>query len=423
MSVVSIVRGNDPEKMVRESLELLGGIKSLVSGSSALIKPNLGVWETRGIPAWLSRASTTKPEIVVALIKILQEAGITDTVVGEGAILSLDTLKQFKQSGYKKKVEAAGSRIIDLDREEFIKVKVADKHVLEISRRVMQCENLINVPVMKTHGLTKVTLGMKNLKGVISKQSKRVVHRKDLERSIALLCQAVRPKLTVVDGIMGLEGLGPASWGRPVKLGLIIAGTDPVAVDAVAARIMGQEPGEVEHIRIARELGLGEIDPDRIEIRGLSVDAVKRPFQPAPRGFATVPEFMRVKGVRYFGWKPGDESSECSGCMETLCGGLWALNSDVSDFQKPLDIVIGNRDIPSEAGNNLLLYGNCQAKNREKGTWVKGCPPNIVDAYAAIGNKVLAKPQFAWAIVQRLFKGYKIRALPEWEEYRKITGE
>jgi uncharacterized protein (DUF362 family) len=423
MSVVSIVRGDEPEKMVRESIELLGGIKSLVSGSTALIKPNLGVWETRGIPAWLNRASTTKPEIVTALIKILKEVGITDTVVAEGAILSMDTIKQFRRSGYKKKVEATGSRIIDLDREEFLKVKVADKHILEISRRVMECENLINVPVMKTHGLTKVTLGMKNLKGVISKQSKRAVHRKDLERSIALLCQAVRPKLTVVDGIIGLEGLGPVSWGKPVKLGLIIAGTDPVAVDAVASRVMGQEPSEVEHIRIGWDLGLGEIEPDKIEIRGLSVDAVKRPFQPAPRGFTVAPEIIRAKGVRYYGWKPGDESSECSGCMETLCGGLWALNSDVSGFQKPLDIVIGNREIPVEAGENLLLYGNCQARNKERGTWVKGCPPNILDAYTAIGNKVLAKPQFTWAIMQRLFKGYRIRALPEWEEYRKIAAE
>ncbi len=281
MSVVSIVRGEDPDRMVREALELLGGLGSIVSGNNAMIKPNLGVWGTLNIPRWLNRSMTTKPEVVVALVRVLKEAGVEDISVGDGAVLDMDATEQFKKSGLKKLVKAAGGRAVDLDRDGDTKVKVADNLTLEIANSVLETQNLVNIPVMKTHVLTEVTLGIKNLKGVVSKDSKKAMHRRDLERSITLLCKAVKPKLTVVDGLVGIEGLGPSMQGKPTKPGLLIAGTDPVAVDAITAMVMGQEPKEVEYIRIAWELGLGEIELDRIEVRGLPLEEAKYPFEPA----------------------------------------------------------------------------------------------------------------------------------------------
>ena len=97
--------------------------------------------------------------------------------------------------------------------------------------------------------------------------------------------------------------------------------------------------------------------------------------------------------------------------------GLWALRSDVATIQRPLDIVIGPRGIPDEIGNNVLLYGNCQAKNRNRGKWLPGCPPSTKDAYMSIGKMALSRPTFGWALTKRLFKGQKTEHLSEWKRY------
>ncbi len=423
-SVVSIVRGEEPEKMVREALDLLGGIKTIVSGHDALIKPNLGVWSTsaENIPKWLNRSFTTKPEIIVALIKELKKGGIADVSVAEGAVLDLDATAQFEDSGMKEMVEEAGGRVVDLDREKHTPVKAAENLTLEIPNSVLTTNNLINVPVMKTHLQTRLTLGIKNLKGTVSKISKRTMHRGNLERFLALLCKAVKPKLTIVDGLIGIEGLGPGAWGKPTKPGLLIAGIDPVAVDSVAATIMGHDPKEIEHIKIAWELRVGEMELNKIEIRGVPLEEAKHPFKPAPLGYKNIiNRFVGIKGVRYFGWTPGAIGSECSGCVDILGGVLWAFRDDVKTPQKPLDIVVGPRDIPDGIGDNVLLYGNCQAKNKNRGVWVPGCPPNQRDAYLSICKMTLSRFTYVRTIIKRLFKGEKVNSLPEWKQYEQIA--
>ena len=420
--VVSIVRGEEPDKMLREALHLLGGLKNIVSGHNALIKPNLGVWGTMSIPKFVNRCVTTKAEIVVALIKELKEIGIEEVSVAEGSILGMDASVQFEDSGIKEMVEAVGGRVIDLDRDDHIEVKVAENLTLEIGKSILNTDNLINVPVMKTHIQTRLTLGLKNLKGIVSKESKRMMHRGDLERSIALMCKAVRPKLTIVDGLMGIEGLGPGIWGKPRKPGLLIAGMDPVAVDAVTATIMGHDPREVEHIRIAWELGLGEMELDKIEVRGVPLKEAIYPFEPAQLGAHNIVKRLGIRGVRYFGWTPGAIGSECSGCLTVLTGVLWALRDDVGVLQKPLDIVVGPRDVPDEIGDNVLLCGNCQDRNRNRGVWLPGCPPSHRAAYTSIGKMTLSRIAYAWTLIKRIFKGNKVKPLPEWELYKQMTN-
>jgi len=420
--VVSVVRGEEPDKMVREALDLLGGLTNIVSGRNALIKPNLGVWGTKIIPKFVNRWITTKPEIVVALINELKKVEIEDISVAEGSALYYDATAQFKDSGMKEVVEAAGGRVIDLDRGSHIKVRVAENLVLDVGKSVLEADNVINVPVMKTHVQTRLSLGIKNLKGTVSKGSKRMMHRGDLERSLALLCKAVRPKLTIVDGLIGVEGLGPGVMGKPRKPGLLITGTDPVAVDAVTATIMGHDPKEIEHIRIAWELGLGEIELDKIEIRGVPLEKAKCPFEPAQLGMHNIVNMLGMEGIRYFGWTPGTIGSECSGCSDILIGVLWGLRDDVATLQRPLDIVIGPGDIPDEIGDNVLLYGNCQAKNKNRGVWLYGCPPSATRTYTSIGKMTLSRITYTRALIKRLFKGYKVKPLLQWEHYKQITN-
>ena len=106
----------------------------------------------------------------------------------------MDATAQFKGSGMKEMVEAVGGKVIDLDRGIHTRVKVAENLSLEIGESILNTSNLINVPVTKTHLDTRVTLGIKNLKGIGSKESKRVMHRGDLERFLALLCARAFPR-------------------------------------------------------------------------------------------------------------------------------------------------------------------------------------------------------------------------------------
>jgi len=419
MGVVSVVRGEEPDKMLREALDLLGGLENIVSGDNALLKPNLGTWVPKLVPEFVNRWAATNPEIVAALTNELKKVGIMDVSVAEGSPLNLDATSQFEDSGMRELVESAGGKIIDLDRGDHIKVKLAENLSVEVGKPVLDTDNLINMPVMKTHTLTRLTLGLKNLKGTISRTSKRTLHRGDLERSIALLCKAVRPKLTIVDGLVGMEGFGPAVFGKPTKPGLLIAGTDPVSVDAVTATIMGHDPKEIEHIRIAWELGLGEIELDEIEIRGIPIDEARHPFEPAQPGNQNQVNMLGMDGLRYFGWKPGDIGSECSGCVNTVLNSLAAFHDDVASIQRPLDIVIGPRNIPDEIGTNVLLYGDCQARNRNRGVWLPGCPPSMKDTYTSIGKMSLSGITYIWALIKRLIKGNKIKPLPHWELYKQ----
>jgi hypothetical protein len=317
-------------------------------------------------------------------------------------------------------VEEVGGKVLNLDNGPHRRVKVADNLALEIAESVLKTDNLINVPVMKTHVQTKLTLGIKNLKGVVSPASKRVMHRGDLERSLAQLCNELKPKLTVIDGLIGMEGFGPAVFGKPKTPNLIIAGKDSVAVDAVTASIMGHDPNTIDHIVIAQELGLGEINPDNVEIRGTPLSEASHPFEPAQLGVHNVVKELGMDKIHYFG-TIGAAQSECTGCIDTLLNALIALNSDVESLRTPTDLVIGSRDLPENVGNNVLLYGRCQAKNKDHGTWLSECPPSIRDTYSTIAKMSLSRTEYLFALIKRLFKGTNVNPLPHWDQYKHIS--
>ena len=131
---------------------------------------------------------------------------------------------------------------------------------------------------MKTHKETAVTLGMKNMFGLLPEKRKIEFHLLGISKVIVDINAVLRPKLTVIDGFYALEGPGPIG-GNPVKMNLIIAGQDPVATDATACRIMGIDPYQVYHIRKAYKKGFGEINSAKIDVVGERIETVKRKFR------------------------------------------------------------------------------------------------------------------------------------------------
>jgi uncharacterized protein (DUF362 family) len=137
---------------------------------------------------------------------------------------------------------------------------------------------VISAAKLKTHTATKVTLGMKNMFGLLPDKRKFRYHLKGISKVVVDINTVLRPALTVIDGFVAMEGKGP-TYGNPVQMDTIIAGVDPIATDATACRVMGFNPHTISHIRRAYERNLGQID--QIEIVGDGIEAVMKQFKKA----------------------------------------------------------------------------------------------------------------------------------------------
>ena len=266
---------------MRKAVDLLGGIRLFVKpGERVLIKPNL----LKAKPP--EAAVTTHPEIVRAVIRLVQEAGGTALVGDSPGMGGLH--KVADKAGILTVIREEGAQLIDLD--EALQVKNSGRfQQFEIARAVLEADALINLPKLKTHGMTTLTGAVKNLFGCIPGKRKVQWHfstgvNRDLfMRMLVELSAVLKPRLTVMDAIVGMEGNGPGS-GDPRNIGAIIAGQDAVAVDVISAKVVGVDPGKLPLIRAAAAAGIGETKTDRIRVAGDSVE------QGVIRGFRLPPQ-------------------------------------------------------------------------------------------------------------------------------------
>lgn len=266
---VSIVKGDEPIDMVVEALELIEAERAFASQDRILVKPN---YINASHP---STGNTTDARVIEGTVKFLKQKGYRNIVIGEGSGLS-DTTRAFKVAGVDEVARRCGVELVDLNEDEYVVVDVPNPLALKkvrISKSALESA-IISVPKLKLHRMAGVTLSLKNLMGVV--KPKGQIHR-HLNEKIADLASVARPRLTVVDGIVAGEGHETA--GKPVEMDLVIAGLDPVAVDAVGATVMGFDPLQAKHIPLAAEKGLGICDIDRIRIVGEDMENVKRDFK------------------------------------------------------------------------------------------------------------------------------------------------
>lgn len=272
-SVVSIVRGKEINKMVREAVKLLNR-QFVKKGDTVLIKPNIVSAQQWPI--------TTNPEILRALIEMAFEGGAAKVLVGDNPAIGIGTTsrKVLRESGIEKVVLEAGAEPIYFDEEETKIVDVPGGVVfrqMEVPARILDCDVIINVPVMKTHLMTVFTGAIKNWHGVLPDHLKEIHHRSDINQKLVDLHMVVKPDLIVFDGLIAMEGQGPC-WGSPVPMDLILASNDAVAADAVACAIMDIEPFEVPTTYLAHQRGLGEGRLKHIKVVGKKIEEVKKHF-------------------------------------------------------------------------------------------------------------------------------------------------
>ena len=266
---VAIVKGTKPVDVTVKALRMIDVDEVLSEEKPILVKPN---YIDASHP---STGITTDSRVIEGVVKFLKNRGVKNIVIGEGSGYA-DTFKAFEVAGVDEVAKRWKVGLVDLNKDEFVEVNpphpLALKRV-KIAKTALE-STIISVPKLKPHRMTDVTLSIKNMMGVIS--PKGSMHTR-LNKNIVDLASVVKPSIAVVDGIVA--GEGHETSGNPVEMNLVIAGTDPVAVDAVGAAVMSITPENVKHLRLAEEKGLGTCDLEQIEIIGESIESVKKKFR------------------------------------------------------------------------------------------------------------------------------------------------
>jgi uncharacterized protein (DUF362 family) len=256
---IIVSEGNDPDSLVEKGFKAMGGIEKFVKkGSSVVIKPNFSVNRKP------EDAATTNPQLIAAVVKQCLKAGAKEVKVIDN---SFSGPLCIVNSGIKAAVEAAGGKAFNINEERYYKEVDIGGKVLgkaEYSKDVLDADVLINMPILKHHAMTQVTMGLKNMMGLV--WDRQFFHRTDLNECIAELNAYRKADLTIMDAIKGITDRGPMGPGTIHEWNQVIFGTDPVAVDAYGADLFGLKPTDIGHLVAAAKLNLGEIDLEKITV-------------------------------------------------------------------------------------------------------------------------------------------------------------
>lgn len=301
---------------VRAALKPLGGMKAFVQrGDRVLLKPNL---LTGRHP---DRCVTTHPALVKAVAELVQEAGGIAAIGDSPAVGGLP--RAAAQAGIAAVAEELGCNLVEF--KEVAEVRTDEACTFrrfELAKAVLESDLVINLPKVKTHSQTLLTLGVKNIFGCIPGMRKAQWHLKAgidhvfFAGMLSELCQIVKPALTIADGVIGMEGDGPGN-GDPRPLGLILAAGNPVALDTTICRIIGVPPADLLTIQAARERGFQGTDPKQIKVLGQQIEDIGvTPFR-LPGRFDmqwNLPGFIKRPVKNFFVPKPRVDKDLCVQC-------------------------------------------------------------------------------------------------------------
>jgi uncharacterized protein (DUF362 family) len=274
MSKVSVIKGERGLEPVYRALDLIPYKEALEKWDTVLIKPNLITSHT------YETGITTDPVVVEAVINRVHDLGKKAIVVEtDGGITSPD--EAIHTTGMMEVIERLGAEYVNMRKlKDKVELVVDEPHNLkQFKVAKMATENaIITVPTMKTLHHTSITMGLKNMFGMLTTRKKFLLHRHGMNNVIYDIVKTLPPHLSVIDGFYGKEGKGP--WqGEPVKMDTIIASVDPIAADATAARCIGIDPETIDHVRWLYEAGIGEMKD--IEVVGDGIEAVYREWDRA----------------------------------------------------------------------------------------------------------------------------------------------
>ena len=343
---------------VNMALEMIGAPGEHCSkGDTVLVKPNFGN---------TTRQWNVSPSVACATIKVFSDWGCR-VLVGEDPAVSQDESTIYALYKLFEIASESGAEVVSLRHGPHELVKVPGSgyfEAIEVSKYALDATLVISLAKMKAANITHVSLSLKNMKGVLSPQWKRKLHCDGLNQGIVDLNRVVRPGLAIVDGIEAAD-----MSSRTVKpVGLILAGDDCVAVDAISTRIMGLDPRKVDHIVLAEKANLGTADFSRIEILGEKLEDFegKFTFSPPANPFELAAESGgRIRII---------QGNPCSACLNEVGWALGSFKDHLKEFEDLVIVVGPNATLP-ETGGQFVLVGNCVKRYQAEGIYVHGCPP------------------------------------------------
>ena len=266
-STVAVVRNGSPEEMVTKAVEMLGGIARFVSkGDNVVIKPNIG-WARRP-----EQAANTNPEVVAAIVRLCKSAGAGKIKVFDNTCN--ETKRCYVMSGIQKAAENAGADVIYVFPQKFKKTDIPNGKILkswQFYKDALDADVFINVPIVKHHSLSRMTMGMKNMMGILGGNRGKIHNQFD--QKLADINTVVKPTLTILDAVNVLMRNGPVGGNvNDVKsFNTIVAGVDPVAVDSYGASFFDLKGMDLGFLRKAHAMGLGEIDLSLVKVNELNL--------------------------------------------------------------------------------------------------------------------------------------------------------
>lgn len=431
--LVSIVKYEKPLDSVRKAVELSQGLNHLPSKATVFIKPNIVFW-TRAVtfPKW---GFITTSRVVEDMIILLKERGIDDITVGEGMVIEpKDTetpAHAFETLGYGILKQRYGIKYLNIYERPFEKIDLGDGVKLNFNSDILNSDFVVDVPVMKCHTQTIVSLGIKNLKGMIDIPSRKKCHNmnpgKDLHFWVSKLADKMPPMFTLLDGIYTNER-GPGFDGRMHRSNLLVASADLLSADMVGAKVLGYNPAQVPHLVHAAKHRNRSLDFSDIEVVGENIEDVAKfheydyQYSETDKGIMPVPLAKQgIEGVYY-------RKYDLSLC--TYCAGIYGLMLAAiryawkGDPWDKVEVLTGKAMQPTPGMEKTILVGKCIYQAHKDNPdikemiAVKGCPPKPKSLLKAFHQSGIEADPSLFENVDKLpgFFMSRYEGKPEFEE-------
>jgi len=263
---LAVIQGESPSQITKEAIAALGGIKRFISkGDTVIVKPNIG-WDRKP-----EQAACTNPEVVKALVELCQEADAKEVIVLDNTINP--ARRTYARSGIAEAAKQAGAKVPYINRHHEKKMAINGEWLKEweVYTDFVEADKIINVPIAKTHSLSRLTMGLKNWLGAIV-GARNQLHQA-IDHAVVDLAKFFNPVLTVLDGFRILVRNGPQG-GRVSDAELhktVVAGVDYVAVDAMGATFFNIKPEELRFLELASQRGMGRIDLEKLNVEKRTV--------------------------------------------------------------------------------------------------------------------------------------------------------
>jgi len=403
-SVVAIVRYEKPSESVRKAVDLCGGLDHLPSNARVFIKPNVVFWTRKVVfPKW---GVITTSRMIEDIVVLLKERSIDDITIGEGIVGRVKDKETpahaLESLGYNLLNKRYGVKAVNVFDREFREVDLGNGETLNFNADILDSDFVVDIPVMKTHAQTVVSLGIKNLKGMIDINSRKKCHNADPEKNlnywVAKLADPMPPMLTILDGIYTTER-GPAFDGRVRRSNLLVASTDVLSADMVGAKILGYAPSEVPHMVHAAKNRNRSCDLSDVEVVGEKIETVasRHKYTFPYNQDDSLPLPMEKMGIKGLSYRKYDLTlcTYCSGINGVVLAAIaMAWKGESWD---DVEVLTGKSMQPTPGRKKTILFGKCMYQLHKNNPdikemiAIKGCPPqpeSILKAFHQAGIEV-----------------------------------